>query len=103
MEEFDKRVFLFGTQVGPDGSGFGGVASDKFHLLDVLCRLEAWRGGRNLLLGCRHLRGVHGIVDFFELLAKQDGLCEGSFSVFALLCFLEAAIDDDDTFRSWHL
>jgi hypothetical protein len=43
-EELDERVFLFGTEIGPDGGGLGSIASDKFHLLDVDCSLEAWRG-----------------------------------------------------------
>jgi hypothetical protein len=100
MEELDKRVFLFGTQICPDGGGLGGIASDKFQLLGIECRLEdGWRG-RNFLLGCRHLCRIHGGMNFFELLAEQHDLCEGSFSLFALLCLPKAAINDDDTIWS---
>jgi hypothetical protein len=70
IEELDEHIFLFGTQIGPYGGGLGGVANDKFHLLDVLYRLEACACGGNLLLGCWHLRGVIGRMDFLELLTE---------------------------------
>jgi hypothetical protein len=54
------------------------------------------------LLGCRHLCGVCGGMDFLELLAKEYCLCEGGFSILALLCLPKAAINDDDAIRAWH-
>jgi hypothetical protein len=44
---------------------------------------------------CRH--------DFFEFLAEEHGFHEGGFSILALLGLPEAAINSDDTIRSWHL
>jgi hypothetical protein len=54
MEEHDERVFLFGTHICPDGGSLGGVASDKFHMLGIDCRLESGRRDGYFLLGCRH-------------------------------------------------
>jgi hypothetical protein len=101
-EELDERDFLFGTQVCPDGGGLGSIASDKFHLFCVNCRLESGQGGGNFLLGCRHFCRIHGNMDFFEFLAEEHDLCEGGFALLALLCLPEAAINGDDTIRSWH-
>jgi hypothetical protein len=49
-EELDERIFLFGTQIHPNEGGLSGIASDKFHLLGIDCRLEAGWRGRNFLL-----------------------------------------------------
>jgi hypothetical protein len=103
MEELDERAFLFGGQICPNGGGFGGIASDKFHLFHIDCRLEGGRGGGNLLLGCRHLRGVSGGVDFFELFTEKHCFRESGFSFLALLCLSEAALNGDYAIRYWHL
>jgi hypothetical protein len=103
MKEIDEHAFLFGGQICPNGGGLGGIASDKFHLFCINCRLEGGWGGRNLLLGCRHLRGVRGGMDFFELLADEHYFREGGFSFLALLCLSEAAINSDYAIWSWHL
>jgi hypothetical protein len=103
MEELDERAFLFGGQICPNGGGLGGIASDKFHLLGIHCRLEGGWGGGNLLLGCRHLRGVHSGMDFLELLAKEHCFREGGFSFLALLCLSETAINGNYAIRAWHL
>jgi hypothetical protein len=42
-------------------------------------------------------------MDFLELLAKEYSFRKGGFSVLALLCLPEAAINGDDSIRSWHL
>jgi hypothetical protein len=102
-EELDERAFLFGGQICPNGGGLGVIASDKFHLFCINCRLKGGRGGRNLLLGCRHLRGVRVGMDFFELLAEEHCFRESGFSFLALLCLSEAAINGDYAIRSWHL
>jgi hypothetical protein len=52
MEELDERIFLFGTQICPDGGGLGGITDEKIHVLAINCRLEAGRRGGNFLLGC---------------------------------------------------
>jgi hypothetical protein len=103
IEELDKRAFLFGGQICPNGGGLGGIASDKLYLFCINCGLKGGRGGGNLLFGCRHFRGIRGSVDFFELLAKEHCFCESGFSFLALLCLSEAAINGDYAIRSWHL
>jgi hypothetical protein len=42
-------------------------------------------------------------MDFIQFLAEEHGFREGNFSVLALLGLPEAAINSDDTIRSWHL
>jgi hypothetical protein len=64
--------------------------------------LKVGRGGGYFLLGCRHLRGVRGGMDFFELRAKEHCFRKGGFSVLALLSLPETAINHDDTIWSWH-
>jgi hypothetical protein len=41
-------------------------------------------------------------MDFLELLAEEHCFREGGFSILALLGLSEAAINCDDSFRSWH-
>jgi hypothetical protein len=70
----------------------------------IIDTLETYqRGGENFLLGCRHLHGVHGGMDFHELLSKEHSFREGGFSILALLGLPEAAINGDDAIRTWHL
>jgi hypothetical protein len=95
-EELDERIFLLETKVCPYGGGLGGITDDKFHLLCINYRLEARRRGGNFLLGCRHLGGVCGGMDFLELFTKQDSLREGGFTFLALFCLPEAAITTRD-------
>jgi hypothetical protein len=49
------------------------------------------------------ISGVHGGMDFFELLAKEHYFRKSGFSFLALLCLSEAAINGDYAIRSWHL